>query len=286
MFLRSLFCTGILGILLLQPAAPRAQAQTQASCKFKLFKPKISGGVISGGVNDWGTVVGSLNGKAAIRYANGVISYYSPPGASSSLFSARNNSGVTVGNYWDAKGNEHAFMLRGSTLTPIVHPKAVAYTTSVRGVNRWNTIVGSYTDSSGTVHGFKRYSNGSIMDLDDPANTLSIPHGTFPLAINDSGVVVGSYSADLSATGLLGFVYHNGKWATLNAGDQYTLLYGISNAGVIVAFTGGQSYLYANGTFKLINVPNSVMTEVDGMAPGGLISGRTAYLYGFTATCH
>ena len=55
--------------------------------------------------------------------------------------------------------------------------------------------------------------------------------------------------------------------------------------GGIVAFTGGQSYLYANGKFKLINIPNSVMTEVDGMAPGGLISGRTAYLYGFTATC-
>ena len=54
---------------------------------------------------------------------------------------------------------------------------------------------------------------------------------------------------------------------------------------MIVAFTAGRSYLYANGKFKLINVPNSVMTEVDGMAPGGLISGRTAYLYGFTATC-
>jgi hypothetical protein len=34
-FLRSLLYTGILGILLLQPAAPRAQAQAQASCKFK-----------------------------------------------------------------------------------------------------------------------------------------------------------------------------------------------------------------------------------------------------------
>jgi hypothetical protein len=47
-----------------------------------------------------------------------------PPGASSSLFSGRNNGGVTVGNYWDAKGNQHAFMLKGTTLTPIVHPKA------------------------------------------------------------------------------------------------------------------------------------------------------------------
>ena len=41
----------------------------------------------------------------------------------------------------------------------------------------------------------------------------------------------------------------------------------------------------AHGTLKLINVPNSVFTEVDGIAPGGLITGRTA-TNGFTATCH
>ena len=51
-----------------------AQAQTQASCTFKLFQPAFSGGV-----NDWGTVVGERNRKAAIRYAGGGISYYLPP---------------------------------------------------------------------------------------------------------------------------------------------------------------------------------------------------------------
>ena len=259
-----------------------AQAQTQASCTFTLFKPQISSGV-----NDWGTTVGSLGGKAAIRYAGGAVSYYLPPGALGSSFFARNDSGVTTGSYTDASGNQHAFMLKGSTLTQIVDPKAVSFGTFVSGINRWNSTVGSYLDSriNGSFHGFKRYSNGSFIDLDYPVADLSLPHGTSPAGINDSGVIVGSYAADFSVNSQRGFIYHNGQWATVDAGDQYTFLNGIGNAGVIVAFTGAQSFLYANGTFKLINVPNSVMTEVDGMAPGGLISGRTL-LYGFTATCH
>jgi hypothetical protein len=140
---------------------------------------------------------------------------------------------------------------------------------------------------NGSFHGFKRYSNGSFIDLDFPVADLSVPHGTSPAGINDSGVIVGSYSDDLSGPVVHGFIYHNGQWAKLDAPNSpvITVLRGISNAGVIVAFAGVNSYLYANGTFKLINVPNSVFTEVDGIAPGGLVTGRTA-TKGFTATCH
>jgi hypothetical protein len=100
-------------------------------------------------------------------------------------------------------------------------------------------------------------------------------------------VVVGSYDDDLSAPIVHGFIYHSGQWATLDAPNSLrTYLVGISNTGVIVAYTDyGASFLYSNGTFRLINVPNSVSTTVDGIAPGGLIVGHTQS-EGFTATCH
>ena len=76
-----------------------SDAQTQASCTFKLFKPTE----ISFGVNDWAPRLEHRNGKAPIRYAGGGIIYFLPPGATvEAAFLARNNSGVTVGSYVDA----------------------------------------------------------------------------------------------------------------------------------------------------------------------------------------
>lgn len=69
-------------------------AQTQASRTFKLFKPAQ----ISNGINDWGTTVGTLNGKAAVRYSGGGVSYFLPSGAIGADFFARNNIGVTLGS--------------------------------------------------------------------------------------------------------------------------------------------------------------------------------------------
>ncbi len=259
-----------------------SQAQTQASCTFKLFKPPIFYGV-----NDWGTVVGVVGAPAvaAIRYSNGSISYYLPSGAFSSFFTARNDNGVTVGIYFaSGTGTGHAFMLKGSTLIQIDDPKAVPSSTLPFGINKYNSVVGVYVDSGAKVHGFKRYSNGSFLDIDYPGAVETDARG-----INDSGVIVGTYIDKSQAQH--GFVYHSGQWATLDfPGSLSTYLFGISNTGVIVGVpqdapaNGG--FLYVNGTFKLVKVPNSVFTQVQAIAPGGgLITGRTA-TNGFTATCH
>jgi hypothetical protein len=54
----------------------------------------------------------------------------------------------------------------------------------------------------------------------------------------------------------------------------------------------GVSFLYANGTFKIIKIPNSFLTNVSAISAMGLIAG-TANMTGdqtgwrgFTATCH
>jgi hypothetical protein len=273
------FCVSVLAL----SSASFTDAQTQASCTFKLFQPSQ----VSNGVNDWGTTVGTLNGKAAIRYAGGGISFFLPSGAVSADFFARNNNGVTVGEYADASHNGHSFMLAGPTLTPIVDPKGLPHTTNVLGINKWNSTVGYYNDNTATFHGFKRFSSGGFVDLDFPfVRVPNLGQATTPAAINDSGVVVGSYSDDLSTPEAHGFIYHNGQWAQLDVPNAIqTYLVGISNAGVIVAFSDLGSFLYVNGKFKSINVPNAMSTQVHNIAPGGMITGQ-ADASGFVATCH
>jgi hypothetical protein len=263
-------------------------AQTQASCTFKLFKPAIASGV-----NDWGTTVGGLNHKAAIRYAGGGITYFMPPGAVDANFTARNNSGVTVGTYIDALDNVYSFMLKGTTVTPIRDPKSLPpSTTWVSGMNRWNSIVGNYADPEYPpyhYHGFKRYSDGRYVDLDYPfVKVPNVTQYTYPNGINDNGVVVGSYNK--GGISEHGFIYQNGRWATLDVPNSATTTaVGISNAGAIAISTSKMgSFLYVNGKFKTIKVPNSTSTHVNGMSAGGLITGYTTIgtaAYGFVGLC-
>jgi len=68
---------------------------------------------------------------------------------------------------------------------------------------------------------------------------------------------------------------------------------GISNNNVVVGFNTSNepyiSFLYANGAFKVISVPNSFSTNVSGISANGVITGNVVYNSGsagaFTATC-
>ncbi len=287
-------------------AVPIAQAQVQqAACTFNYFllNPADPNNPVGypNGVNDWGTVVGAgifgTTARAFTHYSGGGLSYWLPSGAVSSGFIARNNKGVTAGWYTDSSGQSHAFLLKGSAVTPIVDPKALPGYTTIRGINNWNSLVGGYFGTDGKSHSFKRYSNGSFIDL--PNYPYAISHwgsSTSAAAINDSGVIVGSYQdGTLIRSGtksVQGFIYRNGQWATLNYPDPNTTqtwLVGISNAGVIVGSADFGPFLYANGAFKLIQAPNATYTYVTGIAPGGgLISGYAVLsdgIHGFTAAC-
>ena len=291
---------------------PIAQAQVQqAACTFKYFllnpaDPNNPAGYPNG-VNDWGTVVGNAyfatTTKAFTHYSGGGLSYWLPSGAVSGGFIARNNNGVTAGSYTDSSGQIHAFLLKGSTVTPVVDPKALPGYTTLRGINNWNSAVGTYSGTDGKSHSFKRYSNGNFIDLPNyPYAVIHWGSSTSAAAINDSGVIVGFYGDGTkirSGTNWVqGFIYRNGQWATLDYPDPNTtatFLVGISNAGVVVgsaSIENSQStttFLYANGTFKLIQPPNATYTYVTGIAPGGgLISGYAVLsdgVHGFTATC-
>ncbi len=163
---------------------------------------------------------------------------------------------------------------------------------TVWGTNRYGTTVGAFLDSSGKVHGFKRYSDGKAIALNFPGAAKTVAS-----AINDNGTVVGSYTKYLEPNAWWhGFIYNNGKWATLNFPDSTleTMLSGISNANLIVgstvkgrsSTTSTGSFIYQNGTFKRIVMPNSnVQPQAYGVSPGkGLITGYVGYK-GFIASC-
>lgn len=257
---------------------------SQASCTFHTFTLSSSPGVWVTGVNDYGTVVGYADFgkggtpqfKAFIHYSGGGTTYWLPSGAKASAFGGRNNAGVTTGAYTDSSNQHHAFLLKGSSLMTITRP----FGAGPAGINKYNSAVGTYTDSNGNPHGFKRYSDGNVIHLNYPGAL-----GTYANGINDGGAIVGFYNGTDSAEH--GFIYHNGAWAKLQFPNatQSTELFGISNAGVIVGQGQAHAYMYKNGTAKEIAVPGSAETQVRAIAPGGLIAGMSDLTHGFLASC-
>ncbi len=281
---------------------PASQAQTQATCTFNYFQLNPANGdepeTHPLGINSYGSVVGqaiedsgSIPPRGFTRFSNGSVSYVNPAGSVSAELSDRNDSGAMVGDYSTNPPYRTSFLQQGSTMTTISHPGADAALggTLVRGINRYNNIVGYYFDSQEVPHGFKRFANGSFA-------TIAYPQakGTTPNSINSSGWIAGSYN-DLSG-GLHGFVYKNGAYATVDyPNTTATELFGISDAGVAIgldhSIEQGRAFLYKNGKFEVISAPNAYYTHATAIAPNGLITGEVVYngqlstVKGFIATC-
>ncbi len=284
-------CVALFTSVVLVLISSVGQAQTQASCTFKVFQLNSPNGFQANGVNDYGTVVGQAYfspSKGFTRFSGGGVSYFTAPNSATTSFLARNDAGVNVGFYSTQGPNSNiskGFILKGSTFTSFTHPKAV-WGTTMTGINKNNSVVGWYLDSGEFAHGFKRFSNGSLVAINFPG-----AHNTFAIGINDNGVIAGFYESSSEH----GFIYHNGQWATVDyPNTSGTEVYGISNAGVVIgldhSLEQGRAFMWVNGTFKVISVPNSFYTHALGIAPGGLITGTTVLngsntVKGFTATC-
>jgi hypothetical protein len=286
-------------IVLCFSAASIAQAQRQqAVCTFKPFTMPGTQGFTVSGVNSYGTVVGSAvfanaPSQGFIRYAGGGVKYYVVPNSLFTSFTGRNDKGVLIGTYaLIGTVTVKSFILNGSTFTSISFPQRGPRGTVVTGINKWNTVVGYYIDSNQMYHGFKRYSNGSVVTLDYPG-----AQSTSPAAINDFGTIVGGYSGASSSGS---FIYHNGQWATLDFSAESvgegtsTGAVGISNAGVIAGISSWRfafTFLYDHGVFKDVDDPAADfgLTVANDMAPNGLLAGSesiNSVYNGFTATCN
>ena len=282
--------TAIFGALTLNIAGAEDifLAKLRPSCTFTFFPLTATLGngttfsMSPNGVNDLGTVVGQgftnttpVKNLGFIRWANGGITLV---GETISLVD-RNDLGVSIG--YGASGQ---VLVNSSGVVPL----QLSFENSgfsARGINNSGSIVGSYNTSS-AANGFKRWSNGGTIKLGYPGAS-----STFPTSINDHGMIVGSYFVG-SGSGQLpqnGFIYYQGKWATLNyPASLFTDLVGVSNKGVIIgnATDLDVAFLYEHGKFKTIAGPKAQGLTVTGISPKlGLIVGLGGPKGGFIAKC-
>ena len=175
------------------------------------------------------------------------------PGSTGTSVNA-NSAHAIAGQFGDAAGNTHGFVLSNRVLTTIDVPGAVF--TSVNGINSDGELSGIYIDSGGTYHGYFRSKKGVFTRLDPPGSVRTqaeflnaqgevvgvyrdasqtrhgftwskgaftsfdvpgsaAPLGTVGIGINDHGDVVGDYAGQPLATAATAFVRSKGDYTTL-----------------------------------------------------------------------
>jgi hypothetical protein len=167
------------------------------------------------------------------------------PGAVATVARGINNSGEVVG-YYQTTACENSDLNIPSCPTEgfkLVHGRYIkvrvpnSTATAVTGVNELGDLVGFYTKSDGTRHGFVWYHQNVIKTIDLPGT----PYKTVPMGINNAGTVVGGLWS-IGATGTFsdsGWVWANGKFRIMNAGGSIHApccqsVNGISNSGMFV----------------------------------------------------
>ena len=200
-----------------------------------------------------------------------------------------NNDGQVLGSvigFFDADGAvvDNFIYINGIHTTLTGLPDNGNSSTSATAINNSGQVVGNYDANviSGpssfiTEFGFL-YSNGASITLSDPSaisgtqasNTNFMYNGTAVAAINDSGLVVGTY---VDGNGNHGFLYNNGVYTTLDAPSATngfgafgfplgTSATAINNSGQVVGdFTDATNvehgFLYSNGTYLTLTDPSA-----------------------------
>jgi len=157
------------------------------------------------------------------------------------------------------------------------------------------TILGSYFDLNGTIHGFLRTIDGTFTTFDAPNAATGFFTGTSPTSVNDSGIVTGFYFDTTTQT--LGFpnlrVFLRASNGVFSSFDTPQLGTSVGTASInssgavagnVVNFECPNfpfctivpiSFLRAaNGSVSLVNDPKGVQgTSVIGINPAGEMFG-------------
>jgi hypothetical protein len=183
------------------------------------------------------------------------------PGAPATWLYGVNNSGVMVGQYFDAQHVGHGFSLdQQGNLTTIDPPQSIE--TVCNGINSTGAIVGTYWMPSDNVgYGFL-YENGKFTQIGPVAHSSAS-------GINDMGEIVGTYVTKYPLTAA--FLWNGQQYTQLSVpGAQTTEGVSINNQGAI-ALIGTyltpptRSYLYHQGKYTEIKVPGATQTYVYGI---------------------
>ena len=147
------------------------------------------------GFNNLGTIVGRSGFFPAFRgviQRDGVSTLYDYPGAVGTALTGINDHEEIVGVWIDANSVSHGFLLRKGVTTSIQVPGSIG--TRPNALNNVGQIVGTYFGSDEVRHGFLLDSRtGVYQTLDYPDASSSSLFLTVLTAINDHGVIVGTY---------------------------------------------------------------------------------------------
>jgi hypothetical protein len=167
--------------------------------KFTTIDVPFSGAVNTwaDGINNSGEIVGTWEDAITDHgfvLSGGTYTSFDYPGAVSMFVYCVNNNGVIVGTYADASGVSHGFSLSGGTYTSYDPPGSTG--TYAGGINDSGDIVGYYCLTSECAAGSGNPSPQGFLLSGGTYTTIAIPGatGTWANAINNNGVIVGSYA--------------------------------------------------------------------------------------------
>jgi hypothetical protein len=138
-------------------------------------------------INDSGTIVGAHDSHGFSTTDDGVsFSDFDVPGATTTMATGINTSGVIVGAWTDSSTHTHGFLLSGGVFQSLDFPLAAG--TTAMGINDSNEIAGSFSDAAGVSHGFI-YSAGAYIQVD-----VAGASATVLTRIKNNGHVTGAYA--------------------------------------------------------------------------------------------
>ena len=176
------------------------------------------------GIDKSGNIVGSYRDANTgldhgfLRLADSTFTTIDDPdGAQGSRINGINNAGTMVGDFTDAAGFAHGFVLSGGTFTTVDFPGAAS--TLLFEINNSGAMVGYWEDASHTFHAFE-VKNGNFTSIDVPGAVGGSTAG----GINAKGEIVGSYA--VSAT--VGHSYFDKKGTFTTIDPPTALVSGLS----------------------------------------------------------
>ena len=236
-------------------------------------------------INDVGATAGDFTGSggdhhAFIRSPGGTVATVDIPGASRVTLRGINDAGVAVGFYSvDTPHGPNAVTYHGFERTPdgviTVVDLPGAGDSALQGINNIGDIVGQYDLADQSVGGSFVLKQGRFTTLQDPPG--AVPFNVFAGAINDLGVVSGSF---LGVDGNKhAFLLRGNTYTTFdNMGATVTALKGLNDRGQSVGVSDvGGGFLFDIATLSIttyIDCPGGLFAFPEGINNQGQIAGR------------
>jgi hypothetical protein len=201
------------------------------------------------GINQWGAVTGMMADASGrlhgfVRWASGQFVDFDAPAADPAVGCtcpvAINDFGMIAGWAVDQYYVSHGFLRYPNGESVTIDAPGASYGTVVRSMDDFGVMTGTWIDSQEVTHGFIRTLDGQFTSFDAPSAGEDgfDGEGTFPLSINDFGVIAG-FVTDSSGLNH-GFVRSpEGNFSTFDVPDAIgDLLYNaLINDGGVVAGT-------------------------------------------------